>query len=672
MFEKILIANRGEIACRVIRTARRMGIKTVAVYSDADNDAVHVDMAEEAVRIGPAPASESYLDMDTIIKAAQDTGAQAIHPGFGFLSENPAFARALEAAGITFIGPNVKAIEVMGDKIESKKFAAEAGVNTVPGVMAVIEDPDEASRIAADIGFPVIIKASAGGGGKGMRVCHSAAEVAEGFASSMSEAKSSFGDDRVFIEKFVERPRHIEIQVLADGHGNVIHLGERECSIQRRNQKVIEEAPSPFIDPQTREKMGSQAVALAQAVDYVSAGTVEFIVDPHRNFYFLEMNTRLQVEHPVTELVTGVDLVEQMIRVAAGQPLALTQGEIRLNGWAVESRIYAEDPNRNFLPSIGRLVRYREPEAGERDGRTIRVDSGVEEGGEISMFYDPMIAKLCTHGPDRLAAIDHMAWALDNFFIDGIEHNVPFLSAIMQNGKWRDGDLSTGFIAEEYPDGFRPREPDAEELERLAIVAVFIDDVSNRRRRQISGQMSGQGVQFAPLRVADLGGVSEKLAVRAHEDGRAVIDVLDAAAAVRRTVEVTSDWWPGNPVWRGEVDGETFAVQLRTLLNGYDLTHRGMRLRAHVFTEREAELAALMPVRAAADTSKMLLCPMPGLVVSIDVSEGQEVKAGERLCAVEAMKMENILRAERDAVVAKINAKPGDGLAVDDVIMEFE
>jgi len=672
MFEKILIANRGEIACRVIRTARRMGIKTVAVYSDADNDAVHVDMAEEAVRIGPAPASESYLDMDTIIKAAQDTGAQAIHPGFGFLSENPAFARALEAAGITFIGPNVKAIEVMGDKIESKKFAAEAGVNTVPGVMAVIEDPDEASRIAADIGFPVIIQASAGGGGKGMRVCHSAAEVAEGFASSMSEAKSSFGDDRVFIEKFVERPRHIEIQVLADGHGNVIHLGERECSIQRRNQKVIEEAPSPFIDPQTREKMGSQAVALAQAVDYVSAGTVEFIVDPHRNFYFLEMNTRLQVEHPVTELVTGVDLVEQMIRVAAGQPLALTQGEIRLNGWAVESRIYAEDPNRNFLPSIGRLVRYREPEAGERDGRTIRVDSGVEEGGEISMFYDPMIAKLCTHGPDRLAAIDHMAWALDNFFIDGIEHNVPFLSAIMQNGKWRDGDLSTGFIAEEYPDGFRPREPDAEELERLAIVAVFIDDVSNRRRRQISGQMSGQGVQFAPLRVADVGGVSEKLAVRAHEDGRAVIDVLDAAAAVRRTVEVTSDWWPGNPVWRGEVDGETFAVQLRTLLNGYDLTHRGMRLRAHVFTEREAELAALMPVRAAADTSKMLLCPMPGLVVSIDVSEGQEVKAGERLCAVEAMKMENILRAERDAVVAKINAKPGDGLAVDDVIMEFE
>ncbi|RIA56619.1 acetyl-CoA carboxylase biotin carboxylase subunit [Dichotomicrobium thermohalophilum] len=672
MFDKILIANRGEIACRVIKTARRMGIKTVAVYSDADNDAVHVDMADEAVHLGPAPAAESYLDIEKIIKAAKDTGAQAIHPGFGFLSENPAFARALQDAGITFIGPNIKAIEVMGDKIESKKFAAEAGVNTVPGVMAVIDDPDEAGRIAADIGFPVIIKASAGGGGKGMRVCRSAEEVAEGFVSSMSEAKSSFGDDRVFIEKFVERPRHIEIQVLADGHGNVIHLGERECSIQRRNQKVVEEAPSPFLDPGTREKMGAQAVALARAVDYVSAGTVEFIVDPDRNFYFLEMNTRLQVEHPVTELVTGIDIVEQMIRVAAGEPLPLTQGEIRLNGWAVESRIYAEDPNRNFLPSIGRLVHYREPEVGERQGRTIRVDTGVEEGGEISMFYDPMIAKLCTHGPDRLAAIDHMAWALDNFFIDGIEHNVPFLSAIMQNEKWRAGDLSTGFIAEEYPDGFAPREPDADERETLAIAAVFIDDLSNRRRRQISGQMSGRDVQFAPVRVADIGGVSEKLAVRKHEDGHAVIDVLDAAGVVRRTVEVTSDWWPGNPVWQGEIDGSAVAVQLRPLLNGYELTYRGIRLPSYVFTEREAELAALMPVREAPDTSKMLLCPMPGLVVSIDVTEGQEVKAGERLCAVEAMKMENILRAERDTVVAKVNVQPGDSLAVDDVIMEFE
>ncbi len=672
MFEKILIANRGEIACRVIKTARRMGIRTVAVYSDADNDAVHVDMADEAVRIGPAAASESYLDIEKIIKAARDTGAEAIHPGFGFLSENPAFASALQDAGITFIGPNVKAIEVMGDKIQSKKFAAEAGVNTVPGVMAVIEDPDEAGRIAADIGFPVIIKASAGGGGKGMRVCHSAEEVAEGFASSMSEAKSSFGDDRVFIEKFVERPRHIEIQVLADGHGNAIHLGERECSIQRRNQKVIEEAPSPFLDPATREKMGSQAVALARAVDYVSAGTVEFIVDPDRNFYFLEMNTRLQVEHPVTELITGIDLVEQMIRVAAGEPLSLSQGEIRLNGWAVESRIYAEDPVRNFLPSIGRLVRYREPETGEQQGRTIRVDTGVEEGGEISMFYDPMIAKLVTHGPDRISAIDHMAWALDNFFIDGIEHNVPFLSAIMGNEKWRAGDLSTGFIAQEYPCGFSPREPDADERERLAIAAVFIDDLGNRRRREISGQMSGGAVQFAPVRVADIGGVSEKLAVRHHDDGRAVIDVLDATGAVRRTVEVTSDWWPGTLVWRGEIDGEAVAVQLRPRLNGYEIIHRGIRLPAYVFTEREAELAALMPVREAPDTSRMLLCPMPGLVVSIDVSEGQEIKAGERLCAVEAMKMENILRAERDAVVAKINAKPGDSLAVDDVIMEFE
>jgi len=488
----------------------------------------------------------------------------------------------------------------------------------------------------------------------------------------MSEAKSSFGDDRVFIEKFVERPRHIEIQVLADKHGNVVHLGERECSIQRRNQKVIEEAPSPFLDPATRERMGSQAVALARAVDYISAGTVEFIVDPDRNFYFLEMNTRLQVEHPVTELVTGIDIVEQMIRVAAGEPLALTQGEIRLNGWAVESRIYAEDPVRNFLPSIGRLVRYREPETGEQQGRTIRVDTGVEEGGEISMFYDPMIAKLCTHGPDRLAAIDHMAWALDNFFIDGIEHNVPFLGAIMQNEKWRTGNLSTGFIAEEYPEGFAPRPPAADERETLAIAAVFIDDLSNRRRREISGQMSGQDVQFAPVRVADIGGASEKLAVRKHDDGHAVIDVLDAAGAIRRTVKVHSDWWPGNPVWQGEIDGAAVAVQLRPLLNGYNLSYRGIRLPAYVFTEREAELAALMPVREAPDTSKMLLCPMPGMVVSIDVSEGQEVKAGERLCAVEAMKMENILRAERDAVVAAINAQPGDSLAVDDVIMEFE
>jgi len=672
MFEKILIANRGEIACRVMKTARRMGIQTVAVYSDADNDAVHVDMADQAIHIGPAAAAESYLSIEKIIRAAKDTGAQAIHPGFGFLSENPAFARALQDAGITFIGPNIRAIEVMGDKIESKKFAAEAGVNTVPGVMAVIQNPDEAGRIAADIGFPVIIKASAGGGGKGMRVCHSAGEVAEGFVSSMSEARSSFGDDRVFIEKFVENPRHIEIQVLADKHGNVVHLGERECSIQRRNQKVIEEAPSPFLDPETREKMGSQAVALARAVDYVSAGTVEFIVDPERNFYFLEMNTRLQVEHPVTELVTGIDIVEQMIRVAAGERLSHTQGEIRLNGWAVESRIYAEDPNRNFLPSIGRLVRYREPEAGELQGRTIRVDTGVEEGGDISMFYDPMIAKLCTHGPDRLAAIDHMAWALDNFFIDGIEHNVPFLSAIMQHPRWRAGELSTGFIAEEYPDGFAPREPSADERETLAIAAVFIDDLSNRRRRQISGQMSGKDVRFSPLRVADIGGVSEKLAVRKHADGHAVIELLDAAGSTRRTAQVTSDWWPGNPVWRGEIDGIATAVQLRPLLNGHELTHRGIRLRAHVFTEREAEFAALMPVRQAADTSKMLLCPMPGLVVSIDVSEGQEVKAGERLCAVEAMKMENILRAERDVVVAKINAAPGDSLAVDDVIIEFE
>lgn len=672
MFEKILIANRGEIACRIIKTARKMGIRTVAVYSDADNDSLHVDMADEAVRIGPPPAAESYLLMERIIEAAKATGAEAVHPGFGFLSENPAFARALADAGITFIGPNVKAIEVMGDKIESKKFAAEAGVSTVPGYMGIIKDEAEAMRIAEEIGFPVMIKASAGGGGKGMRIARNRDEVAEGFASSMSEARSSFGDDRVFIEKFIERPRHIEIQVLADRHGNVIHLGERECSIQRRNQKVIEEAPSPFLDPQTRQAMGAQAVALANAVDYVSAGTVEFIVDQARNFYFLEMNTRLQVEHPVTELVTGIDIVEQMIRVAAGERLPMRQEDVRMSGWAVECRIYAEDPFRNFLPSIGRLVRYRPPPEGTENGCTIRVDTGVEEGGEIPVFYDPMIAKLITHAPDRMAAIDHMGWALDNFYIDGIEHNIPFLAAIMQHPKWRSGDLSTDFITQAYPEGFHPRQPEGCERRILAVVAASIDHLHNQRRRKISGQMSGREVRFAPVRVVNLGGIQEKIFIRGEMGGRVEVELLDAEGQAAETIDVETDWWPGDPVWLGRLNGERVAVQVRPVLNGFHLAFSGIHVCAHVYTEREAELAALMPIKEPPDTSKMLLCPMPGLVISVNVSEGQEVKAGEALCTIEAMKMENILRAERDLTVKKIHIAPGESLAVDAVMMEFE
>jgi propionyl-CoA carboxylase alpha chain len=671
LFSKILIANRGEIACRVIKTARKMGIKTVAIYSDADVDALHRYMADEAVHIGPAPASQSYLVIDKVIEAAKATGAEAIHPGYGFLSENAAFAEALAAANIAFIGPNLKAIRAMGDKIESKKFAAEAEVSTVPGYLGVIGSAVEAVRIAGEIGYPVMIKASAGGGGKGMRIARSAAEVEEGFLSSKSEAKSSFGDDRVFIEKFVENPRHIEIQVLGDKHGNVVYLFERECSIQRRNQKVIEEAPSPFLDEATRKAMGEQAVALAKAVDYESAGTVEFIVDQNRNFYFLEMNTRLQVEHPVTELITGIDLVEQMIRVAAGETLPFAQGDLTMTGWAVESRVYAEDPFRNFLPSTGRLIRYGPPAEGTQGGLTVRNDTGVYEGGEISIYYDPMIAKLITHGPSREAAIGHMARALDGFTIDGIRHNIPFLAAIMHHPRWREGALSTGFIAEEFPQGFSPREPEPAEREVLACVAVAIDNLSNQRRRQISGQMSGQQVRFSDKRMVTVGCETLTLRVAGALDEPAVIDLLDETGASRRTLTVASQWWPGQPVWRGQVGAETVVVQVRPIPNGVELSHGGMVLRARVYTEREAELAALMPEKKAADSSKTLRCPMPGLVRAIHVAEGQEVKAGEPLCTVEAMKMENILRAERDGVVKSVKAKPGDSLAVDAVILEF-
>jgi propionyl-CoA carboxylase alpha chain len=672
MFAKLLIANRGEIACRIIKTARRLGIKTVAVYSEADRDALHVDMADEAVPIGPAAASQSYLDIGKIVAAAKATGAEAVHPGYGFLSENAAFARALGEAGIVFVGPNVKAIEAMGDKIESKKLAAKAKVSTVPGHLGVINSAKEAVKIAEGIGYPVMIKASAGGGGKGMRIAYSRKEVEEGFVSSQSEAKSSFGDDRVFIEKYIEEPRHIEIQVLGDKHGHVIHLGERECSIQRRNQKVVEEAPSPFIDAKTREAMGAEAVALAKAVGYDSAGTVEFIVDKDRNFYFLEMNTRLQVEHPVTELVTGLDLVEEMLKIAAGEKLALKQKDVKLKGSAVETRVYAEDPQRNFLPSTGRLVRYRPPELGSTGGVTTRLDSGVEEGGEISVYYDPMIAKLITHAPKRLEAIDRMGQALDEFAIDGFRHNIPFLAVLMRNPRWREGRLSTKFIAEEFPEGFTPPKPQGEVRDTLAAVAAAIDHLSNQRRRAITQQMHGEAVRFAETRMVALGEDCVRVTVAGGPDGPIEVTLGGKGTGERqRKFTLNSSWWFGAPVWEGTVDGKDAAVQVRPILNGALFTYQGVEIPVRVFTERETELMAKMPVKAKADMSKYLLCPMPGLVVSLAVSEGQEVAAGDALCVVEAMKMENVLKAERDATVAKILAKPGDSLNVDAVILEF-
>jgi propionyl-CoA carboxylase alpha chain len=666
MFKRILIANRGEIACRIIKTARRMGIETVAVYSDADKDALHVEMADTAIAIGPPEAAKSYLVIDKIIAACQASGAQAVHPGYGFLSEREAFANALKAAGLVFIGPNTKAIAAMGDKIESKKAAAAAKVSTVPGHLGVIEDDNEAMVIADQIGYPVMIKASAGGGGKGMRIAHSKAEVAEGFARARSEAKSSFGDDRVFIEKFITDPRHIEIQVLGDKHGNVIHLGERECSIQRRNQKVVEEAPSPLLDAATRKKMGEQAVALAKAVGYDSAGTVEFVAGQDKSFYFLEMNTRLQVEHPVTELVTGIDLVEQMIRSAAGEKLSIKQSDVKLSGWAVETRVYAEDPYRNFLPSTGRLTRYRPPQERSADGVTVRNDTGVTEGGEISLYYDPMIAKLVTHAPKREQAIEAQADALDAFVIDGIRHNIPFLSALMAHPRWRAGKLSTGFIAEEFPDGFQPHAPEGERAEVLAAVAAAIDHVLGERKRQISGQMNGRSVTRESQRAVWLGVHEHRLEVK-RENG--TIEVRFPGKAKAR--HLLSDWKPGDPIWTGTIDRQPVAVQVRSLPNGFALAYRGAETKAYVYTEREAGYARLMPVKQAADSLKHVLCPMPGLVVSIAVKEGQEVKAGETVAVVEAMKMENVLRAEIDGTVKKINAKPGDSLAVDAVILEF-
>ena len=681
MFNKILIANRGEIACRVIKTARKMGITTVAVYSDADKQALHVQMADEKVHIGPPPANQSYIVIDKIMQAIESSGAEAVHPGYGFLSENASFAEALEKAGVAFVGPPKGAIEKMGDKITSKKIAKEAGVSTVPGYMGLIEDAEEAVKISNDIGYPVMIKASAGGGGKGMRIAWNDDEAREGFQSSKNEAASSFGDDRIFIEKFVTQPRHIEIQVLCDSHGNGIYLGERECSIQRRNQKVVEEAPSPFLDEATRKAMGEQAVALAQAVDYASAGTVEFIVDGDKNFYFLEMNTRLQVEHPVTELITGVDLVEQMIRVANGEKLTISQEDVTLTGWAIENRLYAEDPYRGFLPSIGRLTRYRPPsevasgpllEQGTWQGdapagsTAVRNDTGVYEGGEISMYYDPMIAKLCTWAPTRAEAIERMRVALDSFEVEGIGHNLPFLSAVMDHPKFVSGDMTTAFIAEEYPDGFEGVHLPETELRRIAAACSAMHRVAEIRRARVSGRMDNHERKVGAEWNVRLQGEAYDVSIEADPDG-ATVGFEDGTS-----LRVSGDWTPGDQLAEMVVDGSPLVLKVGKISGGFRIRTRGAELKVHVRTPRQAELALKMPEKLPPDTSKMLLCPMPGLVVKLDVAVGDEVQEGQALCTIEAMKMENILRAERKGVVSKVNAGAGDSLAVDDVIMEFE
>jgi len=662
MFKKILIANRGEIACRVIRSAKDMGIATVAVYSDADAGALHVRMADEAVHIGPPPASESYLVAAKILAAIRETGADAVHPGYGFLSENADFARSLEAEGIAFIGPPPDAIAAMGDKIESKKLADAAGVSTVPGHMDTIADVAEAVKIAGEIGYPVMIKASAGGGGKGMRIAYSEEEVDEGFRSAQNEARSSFGDDRIFIEKYVEEPRHIEIQVLADAHGNVVHLGERECSIQRRHQKVVEEAPSPFLDAETRAAMGAQSCALAAAVGYRSAGTVEFIVDKDRNFYFLEMNTRLQVEHPVTEMITGLDLVEQMIRVANGEKLSLRQEDVKIDGWAVETRVYAEDPSRNFLPAIGRLVRYRAP---AQDGKNVRIDTGVGEGSEISMFYDPMIAKLATHGADRNQAIARMQDALDGYFIRGTGHNTAFLASIMAHPRFVEGRLTTNFIAEEYPDGYAPAAPEGALRDRFSAVAAYVHGRFAARARQsgTSGSPELPG-SVTPWQV-QMGDVANGVSVAYRPDG-ADVDIDG------RDLSFSTDWTLGDPVFAAIFDDGIATFQIDRTGVAYRLTHRGVEANVRVLTPRGAALDARMPEKVPPDLSRFVLSPMPGLLVSVAVEAGMPVRAGEEIAVVEAMKMENVLRATSDGVVKTLHAAPGDSLAVDQAIVEFE
>lgn len=661
MFKKILIANRGEIACRVFKTAKRMGIKTVAVYSDADKNALHVSMADEAVHIGASAAAESYLIIDKIIEACKQTGAEAVHPGYGFLSERADFPERLKAEGIAFIGPPVGAIEAMGDKITSKKLASEAGVTTVPGHMGLIDDADHAVEISKKVGYPVMIKASAGGGGKGMRIAWNDEEAKEGFDRSKSEAASSFGDDRIFIEKFVEEPRHIEIQVLADNHGNCIYLGERECSIQRRNQKVIEEAPSPFLDEETRKAMGEQSVALSKAVDYSSAGTVEFIVDKNRKFYFLEMNTRLQVEHPVTELITGIDLVEQMIRVAYGEKLSIKQSDVKLNGWAMESRLYAEDPYRNFLPSIGRLTRYRPPQEGETNGTIIRNDTGVYEGGEISMFYDPMIAKLCTWGKDRATAITTMSDALDQFELEGIGHNLPFLSAVMSHDRFKSGNITTAFIADEYPEGFQGVSLNDKTLNDIASIVIAIH-YQYARRANSNDNLSAEKT----VTIGETNFICSATPVVDQREGTYAISV-DAIAR-----EVFCDYVPNAKLVSAIVNGKNYYLKTASIPTGYNIRCLGADLNVSVLRPRIAELAALMPIKLPPDTSSLLLCPMPGLVVKLHVKEGDAIEEGQPLAIVEAMKMENVLRAEKSGVVASLKAAEGDSLAVDAVIMEFE
>ena len=662
MIKKILIANRGEIACRVIKTARKMGISTVAIYSDADRNALHRLMADESVYIGPAPSVESYLVIDNILAAIKKTGADAVHPGYGFLSENAAFAKALDKEGVTFIGPPVGAITAMGDKIASKKLAEKANVSTVPGHTEAVRDPEDAVQIAKDIGYPVMLKASAGGGGKGMRLARNDEECRDGLERAVNEAKSSFGDDRVFVEKYIGEPRHIEIQIIADKHGNTVYMGERECSIQRRHQKVLEEAPSPFLDEAMRQAMGKQAVALAKAVDYYSAGTVEFIVDDKKNFFFLEMNTRLQVEHPVTELITGQDLVELMIKVAANEELPFGQDDVKLNGWALEARVYAEDPFRNFLPSIGRLVRYQSPQ----ETHHVRVDTGVTEGGEISIYYDPMIAKLITFGADRTEAIQHMRTALDSYYIRGVNHNIGFLSALIAHSRFQSGNITTNFIDEEYPDGFHPQDLPAEDPIIQVIVAASIHHAYQQRAASISGQVAGHGRQFDDTWVVVTKDGHHPVTVRRMTNGYSVI--VDGT-----THEFQTDWQPGEPLLRGNLaDDENLVFQVERENIAYRLTHGGSQDDVLVLSPAHAELNALMPVKEPPDTSKLLLSPMPGLLISLAVAEGQEVKAGEELAVIEAMKMENVLRAERDAVVSSIKATTGESLMVDQVIMDFE
>ena len=674
MFKKILIANRGEIACRVIKTAKKMGIKTVAVYSEADKEARHVQMADEAVFIGPAPSRESYLVMDRIIQACKDTGAEAVHPGYGFLSENEQFARRCEEEGVIFIGPKHQSIAAMGDKIASKKLALAANVNTIPGFNEAIEKPEEAVKIAQNIGYPVMIKASAGGGGKGLRVAFNDKEAFEGFTACRTEALNSFGDDRVFIEKFVEGPRHIEIQVLGDGHGNIVYLGERDCSIQRRHQKVIEEAPSPFIDPETRKAMGEQAVALAKAVNYQSAGTVEFVVGKDKSFYFLEMNTRLQVEHPVTEGITGLDLVEQMIRIAAGEKLSFTQEDIKLDGWAMECRINADDPFRNFLPSTGRLVKYRPP--AEIDG--VRVDTGVYEGGEIPMFYDSMIAKLIVHGKDRTEAIEKMRAALNDFVIRGIHSNIPFQSALLQHPRFVSGDFTTGFIAEEYPDGFKTDSVQPVDPKRLAALAAFMRYRYLEHIKMIDGQLVGHEMTIAKKFVVVTGARvgskddPQEIDVRVELNDAIYSVYIDELDGVSR-YDIVSDWRPGQICLYATINATSkVTVQVERRGTRYFLSLDGAQYQCMVLSPLGAELQRRMPVKVPPDTSKFVMSPMPGLLTAISVKVGEAVTAGQKLAAIEAMKMENTLIAAQDGVVAEICANVGESLAVDQLIIRFE